>query len=115
MRFDVFNQTWRRRFFKLSGDSLIAHHDTTLDQRSIIQLSELESIKFLTINQVENIDDLEDAVSEFILEFKDGRSIAFRYREKDLDAEQGRNSWIQSIEESHQILNENQIPDWTIV
>ena len=90
-------------------------HEITID------LSLLETVRFystpngstLSLNNTAS-----DSPCVFILEFRDGRTIAFRLDDNSDSAcdsfaiESQRNEWIDSLEESHFILTKNPIPVW---
>ena len=82
---------------------------STLDQRFVIQLAELENVDYLL-----NDGNSQLGPTDFVLEFRDGRCLYFRVGES-RDDELERDEWIQRIEESHDILQNNPIPAWTIV
>ncbi len=84
----------------------MAHHETTLDQRAIISLAELESVEYLS-NSTKNAE-------SFRLEFKDGQSIAFKL-DHGQDTENLKNEWVQNIQDSNELLLENRMPSWQIV
>lgn len=44
----------------------------------------------------------------FVLEFRDGRSIAFKVEKN----EEERNEWMDVLEESHYLLSSNPMPPW---
>jgi hypothetical protein len=87
---------------------MIAHHESTLEQRFEIQLRELERVQYFFDQESELRD------TDFVLRFKDGRSISLRIQENPENCSE-RNDWIQKIEESREILQKNPIPAWTIV
>jgi hypothetical protein len=75
-------------------------------------LNELESIQYFS---PETLDDLYPnyKLDDFVLEFKDGRTISFRVLEDSkTKSNQTEKGWIESVEESHYVLKENKIPDW---
>ena len=85
---------------------MVAHHETTLDPRATICLTQLETIEYLSANSNESDLDCMDHLS-FSLHFKDGRSIQLQASSAVV-----RNQWIHSIEESHHILRSNSLPPW---
>ena len=77
-----------------------------------IYLTLLENLHFSTLNGDKMMDP-----GVFVLEFKDGKHISFSVSTGDHDGNEyiqnERNLWVNSIEESHFLLRENQVPDWT--
>jgi hypothetical protein len=80
-----------------------------LEERYTIQLNALESISYM-VDEDERL----NGANEFILDFKDGRSLFFKIEESSQDIYE-RNDWVQNIEDSHECLQNNPIPVWTIV
>ncbi|KAI8900221.1 hypothetical protein BC833DRAFT_582707 [Globomyces pollinis-pini] len=97
--------TWRRRYFKLVGDVLIAYHEVTRDSRSRINLQNLDKIQYGSIT-------CEGESPDFILEFSDGKSILFKLCDDVDDSGYIRDGWINSIDESRHILKVNSLPGW---